>query len=362
MTGCSNQDWPSSDGRDARPASPPRSWAASERHRAVVELARVIRRARTRPLRVALFAAAFAAMVVFLLARRGQTFEAEVIIRVSEGIIVDESTPLPRQKLEGYLRSIAFSEANLERIIDEHHLFPVARARGMRFAVEELLDRIELSLYSNYFAVDHGLDVPKTVRIAVIYTADDRANALTVARSIAQLIIDAASERRQTTSRALAELSSRHAHALEQALVGLEAEITTKMSALGQADDQRKTADLRVGITRLDRARERTSLALMRARQQTASLALRREADARRLGLAFTIADATPPPDPARREMLILAGALALAFAVPLSAIWVGAFDDRIHNERDVLRLGLPSLGSIPGVGARKTTRGRSLS
>lgn len=332
-------------------------WDMRERgdHRIVRELSRLARRAKTRPVMVLFLSVAGSAFVVGLLARKNQTFEAEVILRVSEGVIVADNTPLPRDKLEGYLRSIAFSDANLARVVAEHDLFPIARARGPRFALAELLDRIDLAIYSNYFAIDHGLDVPRTVRISVTYTADERGNALPVARSIAQLIINAASERRQTASDALFDLSSKKAQVLEQNEAALATALAAKTEALLAATsrgDAAAAADLRVELSRIRETRESAAIALTAARHHQAELSLRRAADSQRLGLAFAIADERPPPRPTRREILILAGVLAFAFAVPLAVVWAGAFDRRIHDEGDVLVLGLSSLGIIPNTGA----------
>jgi hypothetical protein len=70
-------------------------------------------------------------------------------------------------------------------------------------------------------------------------------------------------------------------------------------------------------------------------------------------GLALDIQvvdERRPPPIEGNRAVTLIAVAIVgLGLFLPLAGVLIGAFDTRVNDVDDVTRLGLPTLGHVPG-------------
>ena len=347
----------------SRRAPEPPDWYEDEGalHSWRRELVRLKRRARARlPLTLTVTLLATAAAVVFV-ARRTPPVEARVLIRVTESSLMKQDSALTGDLAE-YLRDAAFTSKNLEKIVERRGLYPLSRARGMQYAVEKLRWDLTVEVYRNYFLERRGFEQPlRTARISVRFQHKDRETAMAVARDLAQLVIDSESKRREHASGDLAGLVRMAQDNLAAAVDRTHTEMAERQAALElaqKAKDEEAAAVARVDLMRLAATLKSQEAELRSAREARRTADLQHALDARGLGIVFEVVDErapAPPPDP--RDQVIRLAMLGLAcflLLLPLCAIGVGAFDQRLHDREDVQRLGLTVVGHVPGFpGAR---------
>ena len=95
-----------------------------------------------------------------------------------------------------------------------------------------------------------------------------------------------------------------------------------------------------------------STVAVRHARESKRRADLQRAMDARGVGLLFQVVDERPPPPPpdprAVRIRIAMLSLVCFLFFLPLCAIGIGAFDQRLHDREDVQRLGLDVVGHMP--------------
>jgi hypothetical protein len=351
-----------------------RDWLAAEESLGTWrrELARLKRRARAR-LGLTIGTAALATVAaLWFVGRRVPPAETRVLIRVSESPLLRQDSPLPSGELAEYLWDVAFSNQNLDAIIEEHDLYPLARARGAPVALETLRDDVDLEVYRNYFLNQRGINDPsRTARIVVKYAHKDPETSIKVARDLARLIIATESSRRTASSLDLAGLADRTLAKTNDLLDQRQRELaaaTAEVTLAKKRGDRDRVGALQVVMARLTRDVRRHQMAVKQARESKRRADFMHSIDERGIGLVFEVVDERPPPRPPDRPTrlahLALLGLASFLLLLPVCAVGVGAFDGRVHDREDVSRLGLEVLGHVPpfrgaGVGSLNERRGR---
>jgi hypothetical protein len=347
-------------------------WFAAEAdlHSWRRELLRLKRRARSRLAFTLFCALAITAAAVWFVARRHPPAESRILIRVTESQLLTEDSPLTSGDLSAYLYDAAFTNQNLAKIIARYDLYPLARARGESVAVETMKWYVDIEVYRNYFLARRAYNEPlRSARVAIKYQHEDPEISLKVARELAQLVIDTESKRRSGESGNLAELAGLALDRASSTLERRQLDLADRQRQLAEAKrggEDARVAALRVEIARLGKEITASSDAVRRTRDAKRRADLQFAMDQRGVGLLFQIVDERPPPPPPDpREVAIRLAMLALVcflFVLPLCAIGIGAFDQRLHDRDDVQRLGLPVVGHVPGfpgdeVGSMKARR-----
>lgn len=334
----------------------PGDWFESElaTHDMTRELQRLKRRARARPVRTVGLALLVSLAVVAYKAHKSRHYKAKIILRVAEGVDVDQRAPLPKSKLENYIETVPFNNAGLLKIIDKYGLYPLRRLRGDELAIEKFRDNIDVDVFANYFNGDNWITTgPRTARIAVTFRALDRQLAINVVRALAARIVQSEDARRRQASEfvtSVAEAALKSARGQQQAR---QSAMDARTAALAQATrthDEKAKARLEVQIDTLRGQIVAGQKVVATAQRRFDTLKLRESADRAHLGLTFNIADERLParaPDSIWYPLTMLGGVCFLLF-LPIAAVAVGAFDRRVHETEDVARLGLTVFGRIP--------------
>ena len=332
------------------------------------ELDRLKRRARKRLWTTLFLALVATAGTVHMVARRVPLAESRILIRVTEGSVMRDDSPISATDLGEFLRDSALSNRNLIQLIRKHELYPFERTRGDPYALEEMRANSTLEVYRNYFLEARGYNSDvRTARISVRFRDEDPAVSFAVCSDLARLIIDSEARRREETSRGVASVTQRAVDSAVDTLQDRRAELSTKQAQLSEArrrDNKDEIATLQVDISRLSRDVTRQADVVRLARESKARADLRLALDSEHINLLYQIVDERPPPPPEAGKNIRLAmiGLAAFLIFLPLSAGAVGAFDSRIHDPEDVQRLGLEVVGHVPrfpgfGVGSLRGRR-----
>ncbi|HLU67833.1 MAG TPA: hypothetical protein VKZ63_16225 [Kofleriaceae bacterium] len=336
----------------------PGDWFEEERelHSWRRELDRLKRRARARLALTLIAAVLVTAAAVFVISRKVPPVESRVLIRVSESSLLRQDSPLVDGDLAEYIHDAAFTNRNLEELIDRHDLYPLARARGDQFAIDTLRSDLDVEVYKNYFMEKRGYNQPlRTARIAVRYRHRDPDTSFAIAKDLAELIIASESQRRERVSEDVAGLAAAALARAGELLDERQAELASAQVLLEKARadrDQVAIARLKVEVDRLAESVKRQQEAVRHARQSKRVADLQHAMDSRGVGLFFQIVDERPPPPPpdprARAIRLAMVSLACFLLVLPLCAIGIGAFDQRLHDREDVQRLGLGVVGHVP--------------
>ena len=108
------------------------SWVESEKRETKIrfELRRLKNRAKSR-LHLLVFAAfASALMLIAYKLSKKSNYKASIVIRVTEGSIYKENSPLAGQRMDEYLRSVTLTNTQMLDIVKDFSLYPLKRAKG----------------------------------------------------------------------------------------------------------------------------------------------------------------------------------------------------------------------------------------
>lgn len=318
------------------------------------ELDRLKRRARARLFRTLLLAAFGTAAVVFMVARRVPLAESRILIRVTEGNVLRDDQPISGRDLGLFLEDSALSNSHLLQIINKRGLYPLERARGDFYALDELREHLTLEVYRNYFLEARGYNSDvRTARIAVRFRDLDPEVSFAVCGDLARLIIDSENARREESSRGIADVTQVAVDSAVATLGDRQSELATKQALLEdakRADKKDDIASLQVAISRLRQDVDDLAEQVRKVRQNKAYADLKVSLESQKINLFYQIVDERPPPPPPEGKEIRLAmiGLACFIILLPLCAIAVGAFDSRLHDEEDVQRLGLTVVGHVP--------------
>ena len=319
------------------------------------ELRRLKRRAKQRKLLVIMLALVGAGAVLFKMSRRVPLYQASVVIRATEGVLVKEESPLATQGLANYLYGVALSTERLLPIIEEHNLYPSRATFGDLYAVDELRNFLDIEIGSNFFAKerDEG-DPQRSVGITLHFSNFDPQLAFDVAQDLSVALMEAEGERRRASAEKLSAIADSTVRLVKERLAKQSAELASADAILrGAATASRVTlavAQARVTKKRLLQDIKQTSLLLETTTAQQSYTNLARAAEGANQALQFEIIDVRRPLIVPATSWVIYAiiGLFVFLCLLPLCAIGLAAWDSKLHHIDDVMRLGMPVVGHLP--------------
>lgn len=324
-------------------------WAEREpgHTEAVHELTRVLRRARGRPIITLLLATMCASALVVKQARKVPIYSAKVVLRMSEdaNTTARRSTFFFKEDLREYVWTVVLSNEVLFDIMDEHDLFTAELELGPEWALEAFRDAARVDVFHNYFVIDPGSDdEARSVRIAMVFSSLEPDLSVAVAEEMAQRFLDHERRARWAALDTLRAQASQQLHQAEEELnrrTAERAELWARMEAT--TDDMERTR-IQVELDTVRDEIEAYTLILEQARRDRTAVELA-ESGALAVEIAQTI---RPQRILKSKKTLAVLGLLGFCFALPLCAIFVGAFDARVYDTEDVERLGLATVGHVP--------------
>jgi capsular polysaccharide biosynthesis protein len=334
------------------------AWYESEpstRRELIVELQRIARRARVRPIPVILVAALLTAGITYKLATKKQVFYAEVVLAFSEGSLLnaDKSTGLPLGELTEFVQGVLLPDAKLADLIERRDLHRLRKTLGMPWAINELRESIEIESWRNsfiYYDPDNSVR-EASARVGITVMEDDPDRAYLVAHDIATIVIDEVRELRLELARKAANDIAKTREGLTARLDTLERERTERMVAHAKAIEADKMAlaqAINLRLLEIDQQQKTTEKALSTIATSQEAL-IDRIAEAG-LDLVVELVSERRPPRPEDKSLMIVMIAVVVGVGSLIgAAVVLGAFDSRVHDIDDVARLGLPVLGHVPG-------------
>lgn len=343
------------------PAPPGDDWYRSEqptRLGMITELQRIRRRMRVRPIPVLLLATVITTGIMYKIATKPVLLECEVVLALTEGSLANQETGLPVDQLRAYVASVLLPDNKLSELIEKRDLFRLRKKLGPEFAVEQLRESLDISIWKNSFEFDEDQDenAARSARIGLTVTDSDPDRGFEIARDLAGILIETLAAQRQK----LADELSGQIAALRQALLEqrqqIESDVSRKQAAIDAANQHGRTSlagILRLDLLALDSERLRLDDQLLQIATSRDSLAS--EIAEARLDMSLQIVKEHRPERPTRSTfVLILIAVVVGTGALIGAALVLGAFDSRIHDSDDVARLGLPVLGHVPGFAGDK--------
>lgn len=349
-------------------------WYESEeptRHGLVTELQRIRRRAVNHPIPVLLLATLITAAVTYKIATKPRIYEADVVLALDEGQLATDKRSIPFGELKGYVESVLMPDAKLMTLIEKRNLHRLRKRFGDQYALTELRDQIEIEIWKNsfmYFA-EEDANAQKSARIGLTVLESDPDLAYDIAHDLATIVIQSHEEQRQKIGDALAREVKLMRETMSARLTDLENAISLKQTASAlarQAGKQGLYSALQVDLTALAAERKHVQT-------QLTAIAVSPELFADRttragLDTRLTVVEERRPERQEQSAFLLIMVAVVVGIGALIgSAVFIGAFDSRVHDTDDVARLGLPVLGHVPGfpgdhvgsLGARGALRAR---
>jgi hypothetical protein len=333
-------------------------WYESEpstRTGMIVELQRIRRRTRVRPIPVILVAALLTAGITYKLATKKQVFYAEVVLALREGSLLNQekSTGLPLGELAEFVRAVLLPDARLADLIEKRGLHRMRKSLGMPWAINELRESIEIESWRNSF-VYYDPDNPNreaSARVGLTVMDDDPDRAYLLAHDLALIVMDEVREHRLKLARTAANDIAKMREGLTQRLDSLERERTERMVVHAKAVEAGKMAlaqAVNLRLLQIDEQQKSTEKTLSTIVTSQEAL-VDRIAEAG-LDLVVELVSERRPARPEDKSLIIVMIAVVVGVGSLLGAALVlGAFDSRVHDTDDVARLGLPVLGHVPG-------------
>jgi hypothetical protein len=313
-----------------------------------IELMRMYRRARRRPLLTIVVALLMAGAVCAVRARKKQSFAASVTFRVSE--VQQGATfvaPRPTKELKEYVSSVAMRSSRLMDLMEKRGLYKNLLQDDPVTAVDFFRSDIEVEVIRNYFVEEWATN--KSARLILTYIAGTAEEAAVIATDLGDLVVDEENRRRQAVAQAAAS-DSRTMVAMARADVDArQAQITRLEADLVQAKGQ-EAAAIRVQLEGLRKSVDPSLDRLTKAEQRSAELDVALVLELNDLGVRFDKVDERlrVVSRHATAKILVGLGVFMFVLSLPFAVMFVGAFDSRIYDLDDVNRLGIRGLGHVP--------------
>jgi capsular polysaccharide biosynthesis protein len=317
----------------------------------VVELQRIVRRTRARPLRVIALAALLVGAVGWKLAHKKASYQAEVVLSLNEESMSVHKTNIPVEELKDYVWTVLMSDNKLAEIVEKRDLHKLRKTFGVQYGVEQLRGQIDIAIWKNSFIEfkDEEANGLSSARIGITVTDGSNTQAFTIARDVADVIIKTAEKQNQDIADKVAAEVKTERTDLVKRLDGLAAQIADlEVEKLEAATKPGVRAAIELELTNLARQQKGANNQLLVLSSSRGAIADRITAAG--LDMTITTVDERRPEVAVHSTfILILILTVVGVFALIGSMLVVGAFDPRVHDSEDVLRLGLPMLGHVPG-------------
>ena len=349
-------------------------WYESEeptRTGMVTELQRIKRRTAVHPIPVILVAAVITAGITYKIATKPRIYEADVVLALDEGQLATDKRSIPFGELKGYVESVLMPDAKLMKLIEKRNLHRLRKKFGDQYALTELRDQIEIEIWKNSFTYfsEEDANAQKSARIGLTVLEGDPDLAFDIAHDLASIVIETHEEQRQKIADALAREVKMMRETMLVRLQGIENAISIKQTAAAlarQSGKQGLVSALQVDLTALaaERKHVQTQLSAIAASPELIADRTTRAG----LDTKLSVVEERRPERQEQRTFLLIMVAVVVGVGALIgSAVFIGAFDSRVHDTDDVSRLGLPVLGHVPGfpgdhvgsLGARGAVRAR---
>ncbi|MBA3462051.1 MAG: hypothetical protein H0T46_18975 [Deltaproteobacteria bacterium] len=331
-------------------------WYESEestRAGLVTELQRIRRRFTVRPIPVLLLAALITAGVVYRMSKRKKLVEAEVILALQEGALGDGAAGIPIHQMQQYVSTVLLPDKQLAALIEKKNMYSLRQKLGMQFAINELREQMEIDIWKNsfeYFDLDDS-EARKSARIAITVADADPDLAYELAHDLASIAIIQHEIERERISRAVANQLQLMRDTTEKKLAEIDRAIASKSTALEQARQAGKNglaSALLLDLASIESDRKRVADQMRSISISHDGIA--REVAAAGLDLSLQVVEERRPDRPEKSQFVMIMVFFVVGTGALIgAALFVGAFDSRIHDTDDVERLGLPVLGHVPG-------------
>lgn len=318
------------------------------------ELQRLKRRAAKRPVLLLVLCILGAAAVLLKISRRAPMYNATIVMRVTEGVVVEEESPVVNQGLAHYLYTVALNTSRLGPIIETFDLYPERENFGNQYAIDKLRDMLDIEVSANHFARarDEG-DPVRSAGISVHFLDRDPQLAFNVAQALSTALVAAEQERRAQMAGKLSAIADSTVERVEIRLAALKSELATALltidESLGTTERALLIAENDVRKRRLIGGITETELLLEQviADQNETSLAI--AAEGADQALRFDVMDVRPPIIPPKTTAVAYAllGLFVFLCLLPVCAIGIAALDTRLHHIEDLIRLDLPVVGHM---------------
>jgi hypothetical protein len=318
---------------------------------ALRELVRLFRRAWARPILTLGITLLGVGLLVARAARKAASFESEVVYRVIEGDLDQNTASTPNRALREYIRTVVFSNEALLDIMKRYKLSPSRVKSAPVEAVEEMREEdISVEVTSNYFLFYRGSgDAARSAQLSITYTNGNPKAAYEIVCELADLVTA------YTENNAVMRAQREVEHLEESVAAARENLFKTRSDiALDEFNLQRAKPDERTQILfeieGLKANANNLDLRLTEYEHALDAYRLRVQLERHQMGLRFEVVE---PPRPARLppdKLHRLAKLAVVAFLglLPLVAMAVGAQDRRVRDSDDLRRLGLEPLGRVP--------------
>jgi capsular polysaccharide biosynthesis protein len=339
----------------AAPRSSGDQWYESEqptRAGLVAELQRIRRRTRIRPIPVLVVAALVTAGITHNMATKPIIVEAEVVIALTEGAMASHSTGMPVEQLRGYVTQVLMPDKRLLEVVEKYNLFPLRKKAGAQYALEAFHDMFSVQIWKNSFAYydDEDANAARSARIGISVRDTDPDRAVDVAHDLAAVVIETAAAGRQQRGETVTNQVAMLRKAVLEEIEKTDDDIASKQTAINQVQNRNDTvlAGLRIDLAALKQEQRRHEAQLERIAQSSDVRA--RDIVAAGLDMSLAVVDENRPERPTHSGLiLVMIAAVIGTFSLLGAALVLGAFDSRVHDADDVIRLGLPVLGHVPG-------------
>jgi hypothetical protein len=329
--------------------------AESDSQEIKTELQRLKRRAAKRPVLLVLLCLAGVAAVLFKISRRVPIYNATIVMRVTEGVVVEEESPVVNQGLAHYLYTVALNTKRLSPIIETFDLYADERETfGFLHGIEKLRDALDIEVNANHFARarDEG-DPVRSAGVSVHFIDKDPQLAFNVAQALSGALVAAEQERRAQMAGKISAIADSTVERVEIKLASLKSQLAATLIAvdetLSASERALLIAENDVRKRRLIQGVTQTELLLEQviADQNETSLAI--AAEGADQALRFEVMDVRPPIIKPKTSPVAYAllGLFVFICLVPVCAIGIAALDTRLHHIEDLIRLDLPVVGHM---------------
>jgi hypothetical protein len=325
-------------------------WADVEREypSAWRELKRLGRRARIRGWLTLLLTVLVTAGVVGFAAKKPRWYESRIVFRVTEGEIDTQTAPRTNGRLREYVSEVVFNNKRLLGVIKAHGLYPALMARDETLALDMMREDTEVEVWRNYFALPRS-DEARSARLAVTFHARDKHQAFDVVTALGNIILEHERQSRIGQAEMGLRLADDAADAARELAARRKRELSTLELERQRARVPERALELVIEERGLEKALARAEIMVDKTDAMRERAYMRLQLEQHALGMRFDLIDAgrVAPEGMSRRLLLLVLGVVVFLLALPLSAIAVGAWDDRIYDTEDVRRLGLGVVGAV---------------